>query len=290
MFGDMEDALPEELPESAGVSSGRAAGRKWHLISAHRFLAERWVQGFLMSLCFVLPLLALGVAIPFFDRQPGTAWIAGLGSGLLCGTALLIAALMIRWYRGRIALVRLYNEGVKWERFRRTHKYPWEDVVDIYRHDQGAVRVNEEQASRGREIVREIGYGERWVRLAFRDGVEVTFDLQLQKFGELLEYIVKATSSVLYPVYRAALDRDVADFGPVRLTRDTLTVEYTGEIIGLKTYAKVIPWSPSIKLRVVRGSLSCEDGGKTVIGVKLAEIANYEVLLRLLQERGWRVC
>jgi hypothetical protein len=108
----------------------------------------------------------------------------------------------------------------------------------------------------------------------------------LQKYEECLNQIVKATTPLLYPGYRAALDLDVADFGPVRLTRDILTIDYTSDVWGLRRTA-VIPWKRSVKVRLVRGHLSCQDADKKERKVPLADIANYDVLLRLLQERGW---
>jgi hypothetical protein len=217
-----------------------------------RYAPHLWLWLILLAIGLFLGIL--GIAKPNAGTLlPGVLFVVGSFAPLI---PLAIAlARGARW-------ARITPEGIEWQDGRGEHRWNWADIAAVYRLDKV---IN--QAFRVKQL-----------RVVPVHGDVVTFDQCLSDYERLADTVQTAVAQRLLPVKRAELAGSGAAFGPVTLSRESIT-------INRKTFA----WPEVEQYIVFRGSLvvyptsykgiQCEE-------VSLSDVPNYPVLLHLLQEQG----
>jgi hypothetical protein len=216
-----------------------------------RFAPHLWLWVILFAIGLFLAILGIfrpnaGVLLP--------GLLFAIGS-FACLIPMFIAlARGARW-------ARVLPEGVKWQDGRGEHLWRWEDIEAAFRVDK---IIN--QTFRVKQL-----------RLVAR-GEEVTFDQCLNRFDRFADTVQETVATRLLPAKRSELAGAGAEFGPVTLRSDAITIN-----------SKTFPWPEVEQYIVFRGSLvvyprsyrgiQCEE-------VTLSEVPNYPILLHLLLETG----
>ncbi len=121
-------------------------------------------------------------------------------------------------------------------------------------------------------------FRKKLLRLVPAHGVEAAFDQCLSNYDRFSDTVQAAVAARLQPAKRAELAGAGAEFGPVTLHRDGITIN-----------GKTVSWPDVEQYTVFRGIFVVYPRGYK--GIKCEEaslgmIPNYVVLLRLLQELG----
>jgi hypothetical protein len=232
-----------------------------NIVSEHPFslggLTRRYLPHVWMLVIFAvigLCLLLMGITRP----NAGTV-LPGL---LMLAIGLAFAVPIFIGYQQRVHWVKLTADGVQWQEGVSAHSTAWTDI----------------RAVRQLEKIINQTFRQRELTLTLADGKEVKFDHRLEDYDLLAETVQQRTADLLYDQYRTELDAGRAAFGPVSLSRDSLSLRQ-----------KEFPWSAAQQCRIVRGYFSVALPGKDLDEsqiVMLAEVPNYFVLLRLLTEMG----
>jgi hypothetical protein len=181
---------------------------------------------------------------------------AMLALGLLGGTAwqALLSA----------SPVQIFEEGLQWRQDGRDRQRGWDEVREVYRKELYRLQNGARPGDWNRHSD---------LRLVFSDGEQVRFNHSLSDYNRLAEYIQQTTAECLLPSARKGLDGPGASFGPVQLTRD-----------GLRMGRESYDWATLTRLRVANGYLCWNDNRGRDRVVALKDVANYPVMLRLLDE------
>jgi hypothetical protein len=183
--------------------------------------------------------------------------------GTLLGVGLVVVGV---WrFTCRVKEVRLYEDGLTWAQGGEEWRYRWEDVECFYRSD--VFLYGSGPLSEANRVT---------VTLELRDDTAVTFsDWQVEKCPLLADMVQTRVTRALLPGAREELEESEADFGPIRLRRDGLTVEGT-----------FFAWQRVRRLWLEFGKLLCEVRPGKPVSVPLADVPNYLVLFSLLSELG----
>src|SRR5262249_47474649 len=138
----------------------------------------------------------------------------------------------------------------------------WTEVREVYRLDK---LINNTFRKTELKLVKE-------------DGQAVLFNHMLADYDRFADLVQNAHAPLLIASKRADLDRGGADFGPVVLRRNSISVQ-----------GKDLLWEQINQLGIIRGMLLIRDAGRRsddYIVTALASIPNYIVLFTLMSELG----
>jgi hypothetical protein len=120
------------------------------------------------------------------------------------------------------------------------------------------------------------GFRKSEMRLETSDGRKTTFDIRFANYDQLADLTQELHSRAWLEPKRQELARGTADFGPVALRSDSITLG-----------GENVPWSDLELFTVVQGVLVAKLAGrKKVVEVELPAIPNYAVLFTLLADCG----
>jgi hypothetical protein len=237
----------------------------WSLITEHRSTGKGLLQSTWPILTLGGMLLGFGIMMLFVPTKPGQETGTRI-AGVVCilGSLALIGVAPWRWMRSA-SVVRIYQEGLQWQRGGMEHRRSWEDVREVYRKELYVLQNNAKPSDWNRRSD---------LRLIFTDGEEMHFNHILSEYSTLANYVQQATAERILPVVRSAVDNAGVAFGPLRLEREGLTMG-----------REVFPFASLSKLWVGNGFLGWYDSRGNKREIALKNIPNYPVLLRLLNER-----
>lgn len=237
---------------TADQTPGVGVHRRYSRGILSRYVAFFWLWAILLAIGVFLGLLGL------FRPNAGT-----LLPGLLfvVGSFFCLIPLFVGLSRSPRE-ARTTPEGVQWLDKKGEHRCRWDEITAVFRVDRLINRTFLLKQS----------------RMVLAHAEEVTFDQSLSDYDRLANAIQATVTRQLMPAKRAQLTGAGADFGPVTLHRDGITVN-----------GKRFPWPEVEQYIVFHGSLVvyprsyqgilCEE-------VVLCDVPNYPVLLLLLQELG----
>ena len=110
--------------------------------------------------------------------------------------------------------------------------------------------------------------------IVFTDGKNLMLDLSLSEYDVFLQAVQQAVVAIRHPIAREQLLQSAVQFGPVRLTTETIN-------LGSKTRE----WEEVEKVFVGSGALGLRTRNGQSDSCKLKDIPNYVVLWALLRER-----
>jgi hypothetical protein len=206
-------------------------------------------------------LFAIGLLLGFLGLARPDAGTLLPGALFLIGSFTFLIPLFIA-LAGGPRWARVTPEGVQWQDGKGEHLWRWEVIADVFRLDK---IIN--QTFRVKKL-----------RLLTGQGEEVTFDQCLSNYDRFADTVQEAVSNRLLAAKRSELAGAGAQFGPVTLRKDAITIN-----------GKTFPWPEVEQYVVLRGVLvvyprsyqgiNCEE-------VVLSVVPNYPILLYLLQELG----
>jgi hypothetical protein len=210
---------------------------------------------------FFFAALALGFACIGFFVPAREAPVVGMIVGLV---GVLIAVAMVAWgavvWTKVVRHARLYPDGVMWLEGGRWRGARWDEIEELYRVE---IYVNNSPSKK--EIV-----------VKSSRGVKGTLTHALPRWAKLAEAVQMQATMALGPAARARFKAGEAlVFGPVKVS-----------VRGIKVNDEVMHWEDVASIRVSNGYLNVVPRGKRTDGVfvSLAEVPNYLVLLKILEE------
>jgi hypothetical protein len=226
----------------------------------HRVSAEGVLSRYAPHLMMWGVLLAIGLLLASLGvARPGAGTVAP-GLLFLVGSFACLIPMFVGLYRGP-RWGRTTRDGVEWQDGQAEHAWRWDEIAAVFRLDK---IIN--QTFRVKQL-----------RLVGPSG-EVTFDQCLSDYERFADTVQNTVAARLLPAKRAELAGAGADFGPVTLHRDSITIE-----------GKSFLWREIEQYIVFRGRLVLYPKSSHGIGceeVALAAIPNYPVLLCLMQDLG----
>jgi hypothetical protein len=208
-------------------------------------------------------LLAIGLFLAILGLAKPDAGTLLPGVLFLVGSFAFLIPLFLGLARGP-RWVRIPPEGVQWQDGQGEHLWRWEEIAAVFRLDK---IIN--QTFRVKQL-----------RLVSAQGGQVTFDQCLSDYDRLADAVQETVARRLLPAKRAELAGARAEFGPVTLHRDRITIK-----------GKTFTWPDVEQYTIFRGQFVVYPRGYKGIQceeVSLSEVPNYAILLYLLQELGQR--
>ena len=148
--------------------------------------------------------------------------------------------------------------GVQWHDQNGNHHWRWEEISAVFRLDKVINKTFQ---------VKEL-------RLASAQREQVTFDQCLTDYDQFADRVQDTVAQRLLDAKRSELARYGAEFGPISLHRDRITI-----------HAKTFVWPEIVRHDIVRGNLVFfPKGASHSESVPLSTVPNYTLFLQLLLE------
>jgi hypothetical protein len=200
----------------------------------------------------------------FVRTKPGEETITRIaGVVAMVGSLAVLGVAPWRLFQGA-SKVRVYKEGLQWRQGGSEQQRTWAEVLEVYRKEMHMLQGNARPSDWNRKSE---------LRLVFADGSQASFNHILSDYNQLAGFVQQATAEHLLPLARESINSAGMTFGTIQLTRE-----------GLRLGRDVFPLATLRQLYVANGYLIWIDARGFKREVPLQDLANYPVLLRLLEE------
>lgn len=236
----------------------------WTLISEHRTTGKGLLQTAWPFLVLGGFALFFGVMMQFVRTKPGeetATRIAGVVA--MVGALAVLGVPPWRFFQGADN-VRVYKEGLQWQQRGSEQQRTWAEVLEVYRKEMHMLQGNARPSDWNRKSE---------LRLVFADGSQTSFNHVLSDYSQLAGFVQQATTEHLLPPARESMHAAGMTFGSIQLTRE-----------GLRLGHDVFPVATLRQISVANGYLIWIDARGFKREVPLKDLANYPVLLRLMEE------